>query len=262
MTEILHAAADLCFQMDKAQSVVPVREVLRQAIDPFGVSFFLFGLRTGKNISPPAQIVQSNYPKRWQRYYDDQLAYQFDPIFNFALTTTGAFRWDGRHHTEKQLALRRMSVACGMEFGFSCTDRGADGSMALLSFCGGRPIAPAPEDWDRTATAAAMLAAATHRAFIRLAMARMARAEIAKQALSESERRALEMTAAAMTAEQIAGVLGVRRGTVRYYLDRAAEKLGTATRKEAVTKALAEGIIDTRQFPIAGFGASSNEFGG
>jgi len=260
MSETLHATADLCFQLDRAHSLVMVREVLRQAIDPYGVSFFMFGMRSGKTISPPAQIVISNYPKRWQRYYDEQMAYQFDPIFNFALTTTGAFRWDGRHHTEPQLALRRMSLASGMEFGLSCTDRGADASIALLSFCGSRPIAPESDDWERTAAAIAMLAGAVHRALIRLALARVSRLVGAKPALSESERRALEMTAAAMTAEQVAGVLGVQRGTVRYYLDRAAEKLDVSTRKEAVSKALESGIIDTRHFPNAGFDAGAGEF--
>jgi Response regulator containing a CheY-like receiver domain and an HTH DNA-binding domain len=64
------------------------------------------------------------------------------------------------------------------------------------------------------------------------------------------------MMAEAMTAKQAAAVLGVQPRTVRYYLDRAAEKLGVNTRREAVLKALADGIIDTRKFPLAGFESS------
>jgi hypothetical protein len=46
---------------------------------------------------------------------------------------------------------------------------------------------------------------------------------------------------------------------VRYYLDRAAEKLGVRTRKEAVLKAVADGIVDTRQFPPAGFHSGTKD---
>ncbi len=261
MTDILHTTADLCLQLDQPRRLSSVRDVLGRSTKLFGATFFMFGMRTGKNISPPAQIVLSNYPKRWQAYYDSQQAHRFDPIFNFGMTATGPFRWEGRHFTPNQMALRELSVTCGMAFGFSCTDRGADGSIALLSFCGGRPIATEPNLWERTSTSASMLAGAAHRALIRLTMARIARADLSKQPLSESELKAMEMTASAMTAEQVAQVLGVQGGTVRYYLDRAAAKLGVETRKEAVTKALAEGLIDIRNFPQAGFTGNSTESG-
>jgi DNA-binding CsgD family transcriptional regulator len=63
--------------------------------------------------------------------------------------------------------------------------------------------------------------------------------------------------ATAMTAKEVADVLGVQERTVRYYLDRAAEKLGVTSRKEAVLKAVADGIIDLRKFPQAGFKSST-----
>lgn len=46
---------------------------------------------------------------------------------------------------------------------FSCADRGTDGSMAIFSFCGNRPIAPAVEQWEQVATAALLLASVRFR---------------------------------------------------------------------------------------------------
>jgi LuxR family transcriptional regulator, quorum-sensing system regulator LasR len=254
MPELLHSIAELCFETEKAQSLNAVRSNLRSAADVFGASFFLFGMRTGKRVSPPAQIIISDYPKAWQKYYDEQGAFAFDPVVNRAFQSVGAFRWDGLHYDERQLALRRESVRNGMTYGFSCSDRGPETSMAILSFCGDRPFAPEPDEWERMAASVSLLASTTNKAVSRIVENRDGRSKVFGQALSEAERKSLEMMAGAMTARQVADVLKVQPGTVRYYLDRAAEKLGVETRREAVMKALAEGIIDIRQFPNAGFG--------
>lgn len=253
MSELFDVIAGLCFQLEKAQSFGAVREVLETAAGALTVSFYLFGFRTGRNIAPPQQKIITNYPQAWQHYYDEQGAYAFDPVVNKAFESVGTFRWDGLHADARQMALRRESVRNGMEFGFSCSDRGPEGSMAILSFCGRHPIAPEPEQWETTSTAATLLASATNKALCRIIEAKSANAAHAQE-LSENERKCLEMMASAMSAERVATALKVRRRTVYYYLDRAAEKLGVETRREAVMKALAEGIIDIRHFPKAGFG--------
>lgn len=251
---VFQTIAGLCFQMEKAHSFDAVRELLRAAATSFGASFYLFGIRTGRNISPPQQRVITNYPEAWQLYYDKQGAFAFDPVLNKALQFVGTFRWDGLHRDERQMALRRQSIANGMEFGFSCSDRGPQWSFAILSFCGDRRIAPEAEQWEATAAGTALLAATANKAVSRIIEAKNARGGIHGEALTETELKSLELMAAAMTAEQAAVVLKVRPRTVRYYLDRAAEKLGVETRREAVMMALAQGIIDTRHFPNAGFG--------
>ena len=56
MPRILHRAAELCFELEQAQSLAAVREVMRQAIEMFGASFYFISMRTGKTISPPVRI--------------------------------------------------------------------------------------------------------------------------------------------------------------------------------------------------------------
>ena len=46
------------------------------------------------------------------------------------------------------------------------------------------------------------------------------------------------------------------------YLSRAAEKLGVASGREAVAKALAEGLVETRIFPMVGFSDSASSIDG
>lgn len=258
MSKILHKAGELCFQLDHAQSIEQVRAVLKQATSVFETSFFFVVYRSGKSISPPVQLVITTYPKRFQQYFDKQRAIEFDPIVMHALTTTGAFRWDGKYRTERELALQRECIACGMEFGFSCGDRGPDGSQLLLCFCGKKPIAQDPDDWSQTASASVMLASLAHRTLIRIAKRGASEASKGKSKLTTAELQALQMTASAMTAKQVGALLGVKPETVRYYLSRAAEKLGVSNGREAVAKALADGLVETRIFPMVGFSESAS----
>ncbi|MDB5975027.1 MAG: LuxR family transcriptional regulator [Nevskia sp.] len=254
MSDRLHAIAEVCINMGQTQSRAAVRETLKAAIPIFGTSFVLFGMRTGRSITPPRQLVITTYPKAWQDYYDANNAYAFDPVINKAFQSEGAFRWDGLHHDPRQLALRRESVRNGMEFGFSCADRGSDGSLAILSFCGGQPIAREPDQWEQVAAAAALLTSVTNKAVTRIIEAT---AKTFGKALSLSELKTLEIIGAGHTGKQAAAILGVKPRTIRYYLDRAAEKLGVDTRKEAILKAVADGIVDTREFPPAGFSSAT-----
>ncbi|MES2489774.1 MAG: LuxR family transcriptional regulator [Pseudomonadota bacterium] len=259
MSKILHKTGELCFEIDHAQSIEQVRVALKHATSVFGASFFFVVFRSGKSISPPVQLVITNYPKRFQQYFDQQRAIEFDPIVMHALTTTGAFRWDGKYRSEKELALQRECIANGMEFGFSCGDRGPDGSQLLLCFCGKKPIAPEPADWDHTASASVMLASLAHRTLTRIAKRGTSAGSTGKSKLTIAELQALQMTASAMTAKQVAGMLGVKPETVRYYLSRAAAKLGVESSREAVAKALADGLVETRVFPMVGFSESASD---
>jgi DNA-binding CsgD family transcriptional regulator len=257
MPDQLPAIAELCFRFEQATTLAPVREGLRTAAGVFGADFFLFAMRGGRTIVPPVQIVISNYPKRWRRRYDELGALSFDPVFATAYQFKGPFRWEGLHKTEQQLALREESVRNGMHHGFSCGDRGPDGSVAILSFCGRQRVAPDPEDWARVATATSLLATATHKAVIRILETRGSRGRGDALALTMAERKCLQMMATPMTAKDAAERLGVKPRTVWYYLDRAAGKLGVLTRREAILTALAQGIIDSRRFPDKGFGSET-----
>jgi len=259
MPRILHQAAELCFQLDHAQSVEQLRVALKRAAGVFEASFFFVVFRSGKSISPPVQLVVTDYPKRFQQYFDKHRAIEFDPIVMHALTTTGAFRWDGKYLTERELALQRECIACGMEFGFSCGDRGPDGSQLLLCFCGSKPIAQEHGAWEQTASASVMLASVMHRSFIRIARRGASSGLTGRSLLTTAELQALQMTASTMTAKQVAAALGVKPVTVRYYLARAAQKLGVDSGREAVAKALEEGLVDTRVFPRVGFSQSRSD---
>lgn len=225
----------------------------------FDASFYFVVHRSGRLTSPPVQLVITNYPKRFQQYFDQHRVIEFDPIVMHAITATDAFRWDGKYRTERELALQRECIACGMGFGFSCGDRGPDGSQLLLCFCGEKPIAPDADDWNQMASASRMLASQLQCTLTRLSKRDASDPSSGKSKLSRAEFQALQMTASAMTAKQVSNVLGVKPETVRYYLNRAAEKLGVRSSKLAVAKALSEGLVEMQVFPRVEFSESVSD---
>lgn len=257
----LQAVGELCFRIQNARTLTSLREVLRSAAETFRCSFFVFGMRSGTAVRPPVQLVLSNYPKPWQRYYDASGAHAFDPVVLNALQFKGPFCWDGLHKTPQQLALREASIRNGMTVGFTTSHLGAGASAALLSFCGDRPQPAFPEEWPRIAAALSLLVASAHDTVASIVLERAPVDGPGRTPLTEVEVKCLELTARAKTAEQVGHLLGKRPRTVRYYLDRAAQKLGVATRKEAVATAIAQGIIDTRKFPPAQFSGDTELHG-
>lgn len=247
---------EICFKMESARTVPAVREFLRSIVDILGVTYFLLGMRSGNKVSPVVQIIISNYPKHWQRYYDDNGAIAFDPVFNTALKFGGPFRWDGLHKTPQQMRLREMSMSCGMNYGLSTADRGPDASVALLSFCGLNRICEDEGQWLTLSAALSLVASSVHKALAR-AIEERAGADDATAPLRMVELKALTLISKGSTAEQAGRTLGVSTRTVRYYLDRVVEKLGAVSRKEALTMAVAQGLIETRTVPDLKFGGQT-----
>ncbi|WP_324777849.1 response regulator transcription factor, partial [Ralstonia pickettii] len=61
--------------------------------------------------------------------------------------------------------------------------------------------------------------------------------------LSEREAEVLAWSARGKTSGEIATILGLSKRTVDFHMDNAREKLGVATRIEAVVRASSSGII-------------------
>lgn len=86
-----------------------------------------------------------------------------------------------------------------------------------------------------------LLYAAAH-VFERLTDIRSIDVRVTEQ-LSDREIDCLNWTSAGKTSSEIAGILGLSEHTVNHYLNRAAKKLDTVNRTQAVAKALRVGLI-------------------
>lgn len=249
--DALHAIADLCLQAERAENQTAVREALRSAGEVFRADFFLFSMKAGQGLEDVPDVLLTNCPKRWMRWYDHNGAAAFDPVFEQASKFGAPFRWDCLYVSSQQKSLQIESQQCGMIFGCSASDRLHDGSAAILSLSGRYPIAVQAGEWERCAEGLTLLVGALQRRVSRMLRAR--RPNLADR-LTEAERRCLAIMAAGATMAEAGERLGLRPRTVRYYLDRAAEKLDVDTPKDAILRAVALGLVNRNGLPALQFG--------
>jgi DNA-binding CsgD family transcriptional regulator len=110
----------------------------------------------------------------------------------------------------------------------------ASGTRGAIAFGGMRPVPSAQQMME-------LMYVSIH-VFARLAEFRKADMR-SGEVLTDRETDCLNWTAAGKTSAEIAEILGLSEHTVNHYLNRAAKKLDTVNRTQAVAKALRVGLI-------------------
>lgn len=235
----------LTVQLAQANSTAAVRAILTLASNTFDAPFYLFTMQSHRKTKLPSCTL-SNYPKGLRHYYDSVGAANFDPILQKSLTSRQPFRWEGLYTTLQQKTLEKEYLRYGMVHGISVADHGADGSAAVLCFAGKKCIADGPGQWEKLSPLLTLLALTTHHCMREIGAKEGAQTGHFGQTLSSTELRCLSLIAASRTAKEAAIEMGVSPRTICYYLDRAAEKLGLMSRREAVHKAIELGLINSK----------------
>lgn len=231
------------------QGIMSSLEHFGQEIDAPHV---LFGLRGySQTLKKPIEYALTNFSSDWKSLYDQKKYAIHDPFLRRARTSAGPFRFQDVKLEPSDEDYRLDLEAHGMSHGLICTTL-KGGYIGLALFAGMTPMSD--ERWATIAPAAHLL---TH-ALTRVAMAitdktgeapapSAAEAE-ADVVLTDRERDCLEFAAQGETAKSIGHRLSISEHTVRFHLNRAADKLGAANPKEAVANALARNLIRKRHF--------------
>lgn len=189
----------------------------------------------------------TSLPRSWQAHYREQRYERIDPFFQYCCATrtpigTGAAYLPD--HPYLDLDQRRLILEAseaGMTAGFSCTTRksgpaGAGGWNIGSSL----PRAEVERILAQRYELFQLAAQLTHERITTLPSG--TGREIAE--LSVRERECLSWSASGLRTKQIAQRMGLRPVTVELYLKNARKKLGAATREQAVSIALLDGLID------------------
>jgi len=250
---VLLTVSQISLDLERRQTRDSLREHLVKAAAAFGNPVYLLGVR-GALRGTPKELKMHNWTPEWQHMYDSQEMFKVDPFLRRAISHWGPFRWDDiAELTEAQKEYRsQLAQHGGMGHGMLCSFPTLNGFIGLLSFGGVEPLPRAA--WPRIGTALHLITSAATRAAV--AIFEKEAPEQPKPAVefSGDERQCLELTAQGRTAKEIADELAfASERTVYYHLDKAAEKLRVKNRREAVTEALALGLIRKRHFgpPVA-----------
>jgi DNA-binding CsgD family transcriptional regulator len=195
----------------------------------------------------PAPILHDTYPDAFGAYYSDICNPDDDPFLRYCCASiapvgTGIDYLD--EHTYLTAAERKVILAAreaGMRAGFSCTFHPADhrgvGGWNIGSTLARAEVENILAEQGATLRLVALYA---HECMARL---RAAAPERPQLALSSRERDCLGYLAAGLRTKQIADRLGIKAVTVELHLRRARDRLGAATREQALAKAISLGLL-------------------
>ncbi|WP_250938718.1 LuxR family transcriptional regulator [Allorhizobium sonneratiae] len=214
--------------------------LMKRVTEEFGARYFLvMHLPSVTDQTLSGSSVISNWPTELMSLYDQAGLMATSPVFTkiraCAAPVVFDVQWVAREREARTVELaRNLFVQSGMPRGACFPVHDGSGNRGMVSFCGDMP---AFSFLDMTQ----LHYIATH-VYSRLAEIREMDARIADN-LTDREIECLNWTSIGKTSIEISDIMGLSEHTINHYLNRAARKLDTVNRTQAVAKALRLGLI-------------------
>jgi len=199
-------------------------------------TFMVLNLPSATSLELSNNTVITNWPAELMSLFDREGMMQTSPVLRKLRSSTLPFTFD-----LETVGPDRSGPLARSVFGRFGVVRGAyfpvhdmSGARGAVSFAGEGPLFSRQQMME-------MMYISVH-IFERLAEIRNLDVR-ATDMLTEREIDCLNWTAAGKTSAEIADILGLSEHTVNHYLNRAAKKLDTVNRTQAVAKALRVGLI-------------------
>lgn len=208
-----------------------VQDAFGHAITALGFRHFAVCSHVDPLNPPSGAMVVSNYPAQWIKVYSNRRLDRVDPVFRYAGRTTRPFFWDDpaflQTLTPEQKNILNEAASLGIAHGYTIPIH-APG--ALPASCSLVPDSPDIEAANYSAVR--LMAAYLHEALQPALLSR----DIA--VLSRRERECLELVGQGKSDWAIGQILGISERTVHNHVERAKQRLGVASRTQAVVEAL------------------------
>jgi DNA-binding CsgD family transcriptional regulator len=245
---IMRSRHDLREQIISSQSVDSAVGVLAKALSDIGIDRFITGYIRGSAQGPTGEWRMYkhrafNFPRGWDTAWHHFNAHC--PYYHACFDGRVGFDWATvRARTNLTVKERRAwhyLADFGLIRGFTVPTH-APGHFGFVTVIG----EPTDRSWARRAeTNIAPLLFLSHIYHEAFRDRFQEFFEVSKHPhLSYRERECLGWVAAGKTTDELAGILGLSRETVKIYVKRAMRKLGANTRSQAVARAYREGLLE------------------
>lgn len=212
-----------------------------------GFELFVFGLSLPRADRPPVEVLVTNYPAAWLKTYDAHGYIRVDPVVKRLLSSITPFAWDELHSTggKRAAAFWKRAERHGLLHGYTVPLHGLRGQRAAFGLGGAHalPRHGRSERFSRAWTFAMALFEDVLLAY------EHAPRRPPHGRLTRLQREALALVAQGQSVRGIAQVLSRHPRTVEYHLQGALQRLGAATREQAIVRALLGGEIEVTPLP-------------
>lgn len=238
---------DMLARIAAADTVESLTRLVDAIARDLGFEHWIYGALVPVSPTRYEQFVLNGYPEDWRSHYLEA-GYTFrDPTVNYSRTHVVPTLWDDLARSPEELAKvdpvgRRIVNEArdfGLAKGLSVPLHGLGCSFGMMSYAARDPNHPILES---TVYAEAMLLASyVHQTASQLLFGTRLRET---RPLSARERECLKWAAEGKSSWDIAHLLDITERTVVFHLHNACEKLGVATRQQAVAKAMVLGLLN------------------
>jgi LuxR family quorum sensing-dependent transcriptional regulator len=235
-TPLTSSILDSVQALQRAPSILKVKEILRHVAAPLGFDHFLCWSPANQPLSPGLAMFE-NWPAGWRSHYLENRLFANDPIFDHSQRTPDPFLWsEVLEQGVSRAAGRVMDAAAGfgMREGFVVPIYGIGGQLHGMTLAGRAP--------SRDAAARAELHLISMYAYAR-AKQLLRREPEPTIRLTPREREAVQWAAAGKTDWEIGELLNISESAAHKRVESAKRKFGVATRIQAIVEALRRGHI-------------------
>ena len=222
-------------------------ELCQEFVRSSGYGFFFFSFRFQLVPLKPSVFALTNYPKAWLELYRRRSYVRIDPIVQRLKTAISPFTWAAVCEDDPAIQeLFSEAKTHGLDGGVCFPIYGPRGSHAAFTMSGGKVPAPGKSRDAQFATAILF----GQRIFedVLRTISEQSEASGALQ-LTLRQQQILTGTAEGLSYQAIGERYKIKVSSVKTTLDRCCEKLGVATREEAIVRAMASGQIHPLTFP-------------
>lgn len=190
-----------------------------------------------------APLLITTYPRDWAELYLDRRYQAIDPVIHGAARAFDPFHWSPEiAGTEAARGLFREAGEHGVATGYTVPVHEPGRRFATLNFAlGGRDPAGFRAGIDGNEPLVRLISIYFH-AHVRGHVDRLRGRD--RPSLSPREAECLHWCARGKSHGDVAAILGLSRRTVKFHVENAMRKLGVATARQAVLKAVALGMIE------------------
>jgi LuxR family transcriptional regulator, quorum-sensing system regulator SolR len=230
---------DLLLSMGRSDSQQQLFGKIEAAARWLGFEYCAYGLRMPLPLSNPRTVIFSNYPKAWQRRYQEAGYLQSDPTVAHGLRSRTPVQWSD-HVFEASPQLWHEAKSFGLRSGWAQSSVGDGGAIGMLSLARSSPMLTQRELGALEARMC-WLVSLSHQSLARLVAPALGLNE--RPSLTGREAEVLKWTADGKTSGEISEILCVSENTVNFHVKNAVSKFGCTNKTAAVVRAALLGLL-------------------
>jgi LuxR family quorum sensing-dependent transcriptional regulator len=236
--QIANATLDSIQALERAPSILKVKEAFRQTADRHGFSAYLCSAPPSGRDQQADPILFEEWPSDWRRTYFGRRLYVHDPMLKELFRTADPFLWsetmERRDFAKAERAVMWEAAQAKMTEGYVVPIYGVGGAVHVLTMTGEKPRV------DIVARAELHLIAIY--AYARAKQLRR-RSGGNPVSLRPREREVLRWAAAGKSDWEIGEIIGVSESAAHKHIESAKRKWRVSTRVQAIVEAIRQGEI-------------------